>query len=165
MERTDIDEELLEVKYILKSLDIEYDIDIYEDYFILKIYPYVKGDSIVILKFIYPNNSDETEEIVMIIIERVLRAYYDFRRDIAKMVLEVVGKESFRPYIGGKKGMIEELMELQRRLDSSNEWDPELNEDICRLAGPEYLEAYQNATGDDFEQVVEAACKSLGLKL
>lgn len=58
-----------------------------------------------------------------------------------------------------------ELMGIQRRLDSSNEWDPELNEDICRLAGVEYLEAYQNATGDDFEQVVEAACKALGLKL
>lgn len=61
------------------------------------------------------------------------------------------------------KGAVLELMEIQSRLDSSNEWDPELNEDICRLAGPEYLEAYQNATGDNFEQVVEAACKSLGI--
>lgn len=60
---------------------------------------------------------------------------------------------------------VEELMDIQLRLDSSNEWDPGLNEDICRLAGLEYLEAYQNATGDGFEQVVEAACKALGLEV
>lgn len=60
---------------------------------------------------------------------------------------------------------IEELMEIQIMLNNSNEWNPELNERICSLAGIEYLEAYYNADEYDFEDVVEAACKSLGLKL
>lgn len=83
-------EELLEVENILKSLDIEYDIDIYDNYFLLNIYSDGRVYSIVTLKFIYPNNSEEVEEIVRITLEKALCKSYGFRCDIAYRIIELL---------------------------------------------------------------------------
>lgn len=56
-----------------------------------------------------------------------------------------------------------EIEELARKIRESNEWIPELLEELCKAAG--MLEEWQAADGGNFEDVAFAAAEKLGVEI
>lgn len=72
----------------LSALDIKHDIEYYEYEIGVKVYTPREGGLITKYIFNTPRNKEDVEIILSIVIEKVLRSSYDYRREIAKKLIK-----------------------------------------------------------------------------
>ncbi len=72
----------------LRALNIQHDIEYYESEICVNVYPPREGGIISKYSFNKPRNKADVEIILNVVIEKVLRSSYDYRREIAKKLIK-----------------------------------------------------------------------------